>query len=111
MNIPKNLYPSVACNWLRLRQTIVGVQSEDAYGYALVGDQLVSFEFIDGVKEHVRFNPLLYGPIIDAKSMVDADYWDGLDIDERELIGPCLLILIGNGELMMRKQNCDVPTI
>ena len=111
MKLETSIYPSVVCNWLLLRQSIAGVVSEDPYGYALVGNDLVSFEFIESVKEHLCINPLLYGPIIDAESMVDADFWNGLEPYERDLIGPCLLILIGNGEILMRKEHTNVPTI
>lgn len=92
-------------------QTIANVESPDEYGYALIGSDLVSFAFIDKVKRHVRINPLAYGPLIDAETMVDPEFWDSLDSDERAVVGPCLLILIGNGGIRMRDPNAALPPL
>jgi hypothetical protein len=86
-------------------------ESPDDYGYVLIGNDFVSFEFINKVKQNLQFNPLAYGPIIDAETMVLPEFWDSLDCDERAVVGPCLLILIGNGGIKMRDPNAALPTI
>jgi len=106
--IPKAPYASTACNLTLLRQSTSHDVLDGEYGYVLVGNDLVSFELIQRVADNVRFNPLMYGSVISADEMVHAEFWDDLDEYERPLVGPCLLILIGNGQIHIREQNFDL---
>jgi len=90
-----------------LRQTIGDVGSGEEYGYVLVGNDLVSFKFIESVRMHLYQNPLNYVSIIDAEAMVDKDFWDSMDVDERKMVGPSLLILIGSGKVLFRELKID----
>ena len=107
MNIAKSLYHSTVCNLTMLRQTICDVGSGEEYGYVLVGDDLVSFKFIESVRKHLYQNPLNYVSTTNAESMVDQDFWDALDLDERKMVGPSLLILIGSGKVLFRELKID----
>lgn len=106
--IPKTPYASAVCNLTMLRQSMSHDVTDNEYGYVLVGDDMVSFELIQRVADNVRFNPLMYGSTISADEMVHAEFWDGLDEYERPLVGPCLLILIGNGTIEIREQSIDL---
>lgn len=107
MKIANSLYPSTVCDLTMLRQTTCDVGSGEKYGYALVGNDLVSYKFIESVRKHVFQCHLNYVSTICAEEIVDQDFWNALDEYERKMVGPSLLILIGNGQIVFSESIDD----
>jgi len=69
-------------------------------GYVLIADHLVSMLFLEKILAELEHSRCLYGSAIHARDFFDnPDFWKTLSPRERDLVGPCLLFLIDNGNL------------
>jgi hypothetical protein len=64
------------------------------YGYFLIDGCLVPYSFIERLYEHLTDNPLHYDQIISIENICGSENWASLNMMERKMVGPCILILL-----------------
>lgn len=69
-------------------------------GFVLIDNHLVSHFFLEDLFMQLSGTSLNYESVQHVKDIFeDQDYWESLTDKEREMIGPCLIMLISNGYL------------
>jgi hypothetical protein len=82
--------------------------TEGPFGFVLVDDVFVPYEFINKIKAHLSKQPKQYETVMDAECFVDYEFWQSLDDYERKLVGPCLLILMEYGDIYLREGSSPI---
>jgi hypothetical protein len=83
-----------------------------SFGYVLIDGEFVPYEFIARIKANLSKQPKQYESSIDAESFVNRAFWLSLSISERELVAPCLIILMERGDIYLREgATPEVPPV
>ena len=86
-----------------LSQTIEGqieaIADYGTSGYALLGEHLVPFSFINRVTEQLDSELFHYDRVLDPREMVGDDFYESLSDVERCVLSPCLLMIFEQGSL------------
>lgn len=105
MNNLTNLYPATEINPAYV-QTMAEETAANGYkdivqgncGYVLVGKNLVPYTFLTRVQHIVEQSTFEYGLVLSEASIFDDGFLKSLDKDEREVLMPCVLMLIERGD-------------
>lgn len=99
------LFASVNCNagfvQSMSQQAVANGLSEIALpncGFVLVGKKLVPYAFLTRLQDQLSGSNFQYGPVLDEAVIFDEEFLLSLDPDEREVLMPCVLILIERGD-------------
>lgn len=79
-----------------------GVKDSDEYfNYSIINDRLVPNSFLDRIALHLSDKSLKYGEVLSPRRLCGDDFFFSLTNDERQVLGPCILLLIGVGLVTM----------
>ena len=66
-------------------------------GFVLIDNHLVSHFFLEELQVQLSGTSLSYESVQHIKDVFeDPEYWESLSYSERNMIGPCLIMLINN---------------
>lgn len=72
---------------------------DDDSGYLLMQQKLIPLSFLDLIEVQLKSMPLVYGDILSAESLFNAEFLDLLEADEREVLMPVVKELIEQGKV------------
>lgn len=101
-----NLFPSTRCNaeYIGLMAELAAADGykkivPEKYGYVLVGKRLVPYTFLERMKNDIDGIGFEYGSVLSEATTFSDQFLCSLRPDEREVLMPCLLILIERGDM------------
>ena len=97
MKIESKKHQSADCDPYVLAQLIENYDQRDQYGYVLVEGHLVPYTFFGRLHDHISNNNFKYGDVISIEEICGREFLESLNDSERQVVEPCLLILIENG--------------
>ena len=77
------------------------VDSNADFGYKVIGGMLVSNLFMERLTRHLDSIRLEYGVVFDPGKVCGENFLKSLTEEEREVLGPCILVLIDEGAITM----------
>ena len=99
------LFPSTSLNAdyieVMARETAANEYKEilpEKCGYVLVNKRLVPYPFLDRLKTELDGINFQYGFVLNERVLFKDAFLKTLDSDEREVLMPCVLILIERGD-------------
>ena len=78
------------------------VDLDVCFGYFIVGDVLVPNAFLDRLGFHLGSEELNYGDALSPRQLCGDEFFLSLTDEEREVLGPCILLLVDEGRISMR---------
>jgi hypothetical protein len=112
MEITSNLFPSTSCN-----AAYVDMMAEEAKangykevvlekcGYVLVNRRLVPYTFLERVQNQIEGANFEYGLVLAEADIFSEDFLRSLCPEAREVLMPCVLILIERGDFELNFFN------
>ena len=105
MKIESELYKSATCNAATLAELVDDIPEQaapmaayGAVGYYAIDGHLVPYSFIDRLADHLVDFVFDYDVVLSPREMVGDEFWEDLDQAEREILVPCLLLLVERGQ-------------
>ena len=105
MTVKSNLFPSTGCNpaYVQMMAREAAANGckdivQENCGYVLVGKNLVPYPVLARVKKALEDSTFEYGCVLSEATIFDAEFLLSLDPDEREVLMPCVLMLIERGD-------------
>ena len=100
-----NLYPSANCDEATLAELIDQIPGQADHigahgvcGYYAIDGHMVPYSFIDRLADHLSDFVLDYDMVHSARDTVSDEFWDDLTQAERDVLAPCLLLLVERGQ-------------
>ncbi len=100
-NINRNQHPSVTFTPCAPNELPEEFLQANQFGYYLINDQLVSYQFLALLTKHLTGTMHCYDSVLSVKHICGEELWSSLDEDERKIAGPCLLTLIQNEHILI----------
>lgn len=104
MNNFTNLYPTTHINpayvhMMAEEAATNGYKSivQENCGYVLVGKNLVPYTFLNRLQHIVGHHTFEYGLVLSEATIFGDEFLQSLDQEEREVLMPCVLMLIERG--------------
>ncbi|SFC17591.1 hypothetical protein SAMN05216344_110124 [Polaromonas sp. OV174] len=101
-----NLFPSTKCNagYIEMMAETAAADGykkivPEKFGYVLVNKRLVPYTFLERMKNDIDGIGFEYGSVLSEAVIFSDQFLCSLCPDEREVLMPCLLILIERGDI------------
>lgn len=78
--------------------------ADENFHYVPIGDYFLSLGFVSSVKRNL-LDPLQYDPSIGVQSVVEEAFWQSLDDELRDLVGPTIAFILENEEWIEAEQR------
>jgi hypothetical protein len=103
------LYKSVSCNRDVVAELVGSDLPEDFFGFVLIDKHIVPNSFIDFVADAISSTTFPYGAVVSVRDYVTEPLWEGLDDDERQVLGGVIMLLIEQGRVAVEftMDECD----
>jgi hypothetical protein len=109
MKISSLKYPSADLDPWVLQQLIDNYDPKDDYGYFLVDDHLVPYNFFDRLFAHLANNNFTYGEVISVDEICGSEFLEALTADEYHVLGTCIMIILESGFAVTFNQEAKYP--
>ena len=79
------------------------------YGYTIINDCLVPDSFLDRIEFDLAFSVINYGEVLSPRDLLGEETWLDFDDNEREVLAPCILLLIEDGRIELNFSSSHGP--